>query len=104
MSSLFKKCPNCGRRFEVEHTGEKLEKTEVKTENITVFEPLQKPGAIVGANVQTIEVIPGPGAVAKETRVVATEEDTFQESFTCKHCGYSWTQKKVREKELGTPE
>ncbi|MDA4122863.1 MAG: hypothetical protein OK456_06770 [Thaumarchaeota archaeon] len=119
MATLFKKCPSCGRRFEVKHIGEKLEKTEDRTETIQTAEALSDPVSPPAdwtpqsetyssrrsdiANADTIEVEPGQAnasfAMGKEDIVI--REDTYQETYRCSHCGYQWTEEHVKDKTLG---
>ena len=117
MSTFFKKCPSCGRRFEVKHTGETLEKTEIKTETITradalsrPTDPLSNPGYVTEreslSRSDHIDIAPGGaggtvGGVAVGTEEVEVEEKTFLEAYKCSHCGYSWTEERVKDKELG---
>ncbi len=104
------KCPSCGKRFEVEHKGETLEKSELNTETVSKITPLSRGGrrnpffeqdreAIAHADYIDVQPVIGGLAVGKEE--VRTEVDTYLESYTCKNCGYQWTEKRVKEKRLG---
>lgn len=99
------KCPSCGRRFRVKHTGERLENREIKSETITKSE--LTPGALSGEEpgekIQSIEILPLPGAgsVLEEKEEAEVEEDTYTESYVCRHCGHKWTQKVTRHRRLG---
>ena len=104
MPSLLIKCPSCGRRFRVKHTGETLEKTEVRPETITTVEPFESPGVLggqePGERVEGIDIEPGGGGFVEEKGQVEVEEDTYLESYVCKHCGYKWTQEVTKHKTL----
>jgi len=111
LSNLFKKCPSCGRRFEVKHTGEVLLKSEKQTETIQTAHALSSPtNPYLGSGYDqdrgevadsTIDIQPGNASVATGTEEVTVEEDTYQESYKCSHCGYEWTEDRVKDKALG---
>ncbi len=117
MPTIFKKCPNCGRRFEVKHVGEKLEKSERQTETVETSRALSSPGApYVGRDygdesqeirdADSIDVQPGVGGtgfggIVRGKEDVAIEEDTYLESYKCSHCGHEWTEEVVKDKSLG---
>jgi DNA-directed RNA polymerase subunit RPC12/RpoP len=94
--TIFKKCPNCGKRFEVEHTGESVErKSEVVMEEkvISPASLLASPQSpMLGPSVQS----PPPVRVAE-----SIEEDEYTETYKCKHCGHVWTEKHDEVEDLG---
>jgi transposase-like protein len=96
MPTLFRKCPSCGKRFEVKHTGETVEKkTEVVTEERTVSAP-----SVMAANSLTLPL--NPSVNPQTVRVAESiEEDDYTEAYKCKHCGYSWTEKHEEVEDLG---
>jgi DNA-directed RNA polymerase subunit RPC12/RpoP len=92
--TVFKKCPNCGKRFEVEHTGESVVKrTGVVTE--------EKP--VSSASLTTLASPPDDPVELPPTVMVAEEieEDDYTETYKCKHCGHVWTEKHAIVKDLG---
>jgi DNA-directed RNA polymerase subunit RPC12/RpoP len=97
MPTIFKKCPNCGKRFEVEHTGESVEKkTEVVTE-----ERLITPPSMIVANSMT-PLLNTPISNPPTVKVAELiEEDEYTEAYKCKHCGHVWTEKHEEVEDLG---
>jgi uncharacterized Zn finger protein len=97
MPTIFKKCPNCGKRFEVEHTGESVErKTEVVTEEKLISNP-----SMMAPNPMTPLLdtpYSNPPAVMVDELL---EEDEYTESYKCKHCGHVWTEKHEEVEDLG---
>jgi DNA-directed RNA polymerase subunit RPC12/RpoP len=102
MSTFFKKCPSCGKRFEVKHTGEELAKSEVKTEDVNVNLSLNTPFQWSHeASTDTIDVEPGAlGPIAQGKRTIEKQEDTYTEDYQCKHCGYRWKEERVKGKHV----
>ncbi|MDA4137353.1 MAG: hypothetical protein OK449_10205 [Thaumarchaeota archaeon] len=97
MPTIFKKCPNCGKRFEVEHTGESVErKTEVVTEEKLISTP-----SMMAPNPMT-PVLDTPYSNPPTVMVdELIEEDEYTESYKCKHCGHVWTEKHEEVADLG---
>ena len=96
MSTFFKKCPNCGKRFEVEHTVETVEKKEeLLPEERTVF-----PVAGI-ASAYPIPVAEPPGLTTKVKEEEIVEDDIYTETYKCKHCGHVWTEQREKIKHLG---
>jgi transposase-like protein len=97
MPTIFKKCPNCGKRFEVEHTGESVErKKEVVTEEKLISSP-----SMMVSNPMT-PMLDTP--MSNPPTVMVTElieEDEYTESYKCKHCGHVWTEKHEEVEDLG---
>jgi predicted RNA-binding Zn-ribbon protein involved in translation (DUF1610 family) len=95
--ALLKKCPNCGKRFDVEHTGETVEsKKELVPEEVVVIPPTIVAGATPIAVANTLAN--NPPTIRRETLV---QEDEYTESYTCKHCGHVWTETHEKVKDLG---
>jgi predicted RNA-binding Zn-ribbon protein involved in translation (DUF1610 family) len=93
--ALFKKCPNCGKRFEVRHVAEKVEKKqEVIPEQKTLLMPS-------GIGVAYPLPPPTESSVPKINVEEAMEEDDYAETYTCTHCGYQWTETSEKTKDLG---
>jgi hypothetical protein len=100
MPALFKKCPSCGRRFEVKHTGEELEKHDVGEETLHIAIPLRPRGSLrYEAPGDRINIRPA-GSIGYGERKVTTEVDTYNETYTCKNCGNQWTEKHVKSKRM----
>lgn len=96
MPTFLKKCPSCGKRFEVEHTGESVKKKmDVVTEEKTVL-----PASAMAANSLTLPL--NPSMSPATVRVAESiEEDEYTEAYKCKHCGYAWTEKHEEVEDLG---
>lgn len=97
MPTVFKKCPNCGKRFEVERTGKSVEKkTELVEEEKTI-----SPQAVVASYsrfpIGTPPMNEAPHVMVDEL----IEEDEYTETYKCKHCGHVWTEKHEVVKDLG---
>jgi transposase-like protein len=103
MSTLLKRCPKCGKRFELEHTGEKVEKKqEFVPEVVTVAPQTIVAGALPSAAASTLTNSPP----VREREIAIEERDEYTESYKCKHCGYTWTEthEKVKDKIIDGPE
>lgn len=99
MATFLKKCPKCGKRFEVERTGETMQKkTDLAQEDGEVIPPTIVAGGIPIAAASTLSN--NPPVIRHET--VIKEEEEFTETYECKHCGHIWTEthEKVKEKEV----
>jgi len=95
--AFFKKCPNCGKRFEVERTGESVEKAE----ELVPVEQAVIPQTIVNgaAPIAVANTVANQPPVVKNRTLV--EEDQYTDSYKCKHCGYVWTEMHEKIKDLG---
>jgi DNA-directed RNA polymerase subunit M/transcription elongation factor TFIIS len=93
--ALFKKCPSCGKRFEVKHTSETV---ETKERLIPEQKEYLEPAGLAAA-------YPIPPRRPDEVPVTQVEEDieeeTFFETYTCTHCGHVWTETKEKVKDRG---
>jgi predicted RNA-binding Zn-ribbon protein involved in translation (DUF1610 family) len=93
--ALLKRCPNCGKLFEVEHTRESVEKTKELVPEATMV-----PQTIVhGAT--PIEVPDALMSHPSTGHLVVVEQDKYTESYVCKHCGHAWNERQEKTKELG---
>ena len=102
MPTFFKKCPSCGKRFEVKRTGEELERRDVSQETVRTTIPLRPRGSWrYEAPGDRINIRPD-GSTAYGERRITREADTYDETYTCKHCGNRWTEKRVKKKQLYT--
>lgn len=93
---LFKKCPKCGKRFDVKHIAEKVEeKKELIPEEKTYLEPA---GVAVAYPIPP----PRPKEIAPKVEVEeVVDEKIYVETYTCTHCGYTWTETREKSKDLG---
>lgn len=94
MPTVFKKCPMCGKRFEVEHTGESVEK---KTDVVTEEKPVPTPSLMAPVSLPDIPVKPPPTVTVAEQ----IEEDDYTETYKCRHCGHVWTEERSVVEDLG---
>ncbi len=94
MSTVFKKCPMCGKRFEIEHTGERVEK---RTDVVVEEKPVPTPSLMARATLPDIPAKPPP------TVMVAEEigEYDYTETYRCRHCDHVWTEKHSVVEDLG---
>jgi DNA-directed RNA polymerase subunit RPC12/RpoP len=78
--TFFRRCPSCGRRFEIRLVNKKLissEQLDSKVEQYTptsVFAPV-----IVESNVPLV-----------------VEVDDFGYTYRCKHCGHQWSEDRFK--------
>ena len=94
MPTVFKKCPSCGKRFEVEHTGETVEK---KTDVVTEEKAVSAPSLMPSISLPDVPVEPAPMVMVAEQ----VEEDDYTETYKCKRCGHVWTEKHAVVEDLG---
>ena len=85
--SFFRRCPNCGRRFEIRLVGKKLVESESIEEQRTIDSTNR--GYFGGYARSPLEV--------EETVPTYVEIEKFQYAYKCKHCGHQWVE--IREKE-----
>jgi len=85
IQTLFRRCPNCGRRFEIKL----VNKTLVDSEEITENRPLRADefSASPDAYLDLDEMVPS-----------VVEIEKFQYAYRCKHCGHQWAE--IKEKEV----
>jgi DNA-directed RNA polymerase subunit RPC12/RpoP len=87
VETFFRRCPSCGRRFEIQLVSKKL----VESERIKEEMPINNYAS------EWPETFLPVGE--DEPAVVDVEE--FQYAYKCKHCGHEWAEKReetVREK------
>jgi predicted RNA-binding Zn-ribbon protein involved in translation (DUF1610 family) len=98
LPTFLKKCPNCGKRFEVERVGEsEASKEEDVLSETAVSESRDAVGSASPISVtENMQLPTSPGSHLD----VEVEEDKI-ESFKCNHCGYTWKEKHVKMDELG---
>ena len=88
ISTFFRHCPSCGRRFEIRLTKKELEKEE--SEVIVPNAP-----RAWGSRGWTM------GIELRENEPVLIDIKEFNYSYMCKHCGHQWAE--LHEKETRKP-
>jgi DNA-directed RNA polymerase subunit RPC12/RpoP len=88
IETFFRRCPNCGRRFEIKLVGKKL----VDSQSISVSKP------VLGDYFSG-----GPDSYLElsETEPVTIAVEKFQYAYKCKHCGHQWVEIKEQEYKEG---
>lgn len=96
MSTFLKRCPSCGKHFEVRRTA----KTVTKKDEVV---PETKTRSAFAASAAAYSVSPAdPKAMRTEVGVEEElEEDTYTETFKCRHCGHTWTETHEKVKDRG---
>jgi predicted RNA-binding Zn-ribbon protein involved in translation (DUF1610 family) len=96
MPVRFRKCPNCGTRFEMERTAESVEKKE----DLVPEEKTVLPVAGVAGS-YPVHVV-DPAAMTENVTVdEVVEEDVYTERYRCKHCGHVWTERFEKVRHVG---
>ena len=96
--ALLKKCPKCGKRFDVEHTTESVEKKKELVPEQTVSLP-----ETMIAGVTPITVTNAPSSQRRMFQhETLREEDDYMESYVCKRCGYTWTEMFEKTRDVGS--
>ena len=86
IETLFRRCPNCGRRFEIRLVGKEL----IDSETIKETRPIEA---------DYFSGSPGSYLELGETEPVYVDVEKFQYSYKCKHCGHQWVEIKEKEDE-----
>jgi len=93
MPTFLMKCPKCGKHFDVERTSEQV---ETKEEVVTV----NKAQELMKENIGPVYV---PSAIDELDELSDSEEEHMvaekvihEETFRCKHCGYTWTESREK--------
>jgi predicted RNA-binding Zn-ribbon protein involved in translation (DUF1610 family) len=98
LPTFLKKCPNCGKRFEVERVAEsESAKEEDVLSETAVSESRDAVGPASPISVTENMQLPTSSGAHLDVEV----EDEKIESFKCKHCGYTWTEKHEKMNDLG---
>jgi hypothetical protein len=109
ITTFFRHCPSCGRRFEIRLIGKSLVGTEKDTYPTTssgydeYTYPLLRSryGNVISP---TPFELGGPGRsfVELEEKVrVTVERKEFQYAYKCKHCGHRWAEERFEETQPG---
>ncbi|MGD0145988.1 MAG: hypothetical protein ABSB53_03935 [Nitrososphaerales archaeon] len=102
VTTFFRHCPSCGRRFEVKLVGRNLVGTKRSdylstrpgTSSMTYL-AAQRPGMGLTRNAGQA-AYDGYAAPVEQVRVTVERKD-FQHSYKCKHCGHQWIEKRSEE-------
>jgi len=85
IETFFRRCPNCGRRFEVRLVGKKMVDSESIKENLPV-------------NADYFGGYGGSFLEVGETEPAIIDVEKFQYAYKCKHCGHQWVE--IKDKDL----
>lgn len=80
ISTFFRHCPSCRKKFEISLVSEKLLDTKRRTEGPT--HPVTP--MFFGAGISPLEV--------EQNVPITVEVKDFQYTYRCKHCGHVWTE------------
>jgi DNA-directed RNA polymerase subunit RPC12/RpoP len=94
VSSFFRHCPSCGRRFHIKLVSKKL--VDVKRE--TVEKKVVNPSAIsaMGGSVFGAPSTFAPVLLQYSIPAEVDIED-FQYQYKCSHCGHEWSENRIEE-------
>lgn len=87
--TIFRRCPSCGKRFEIRITGKELVKEELVQDALRVPTGIPPKAAVLWSQVLPLS----------EDKPVLVDVKDFQYSYQCKHCGLKWIE--MREEEGG---
>jgi DNA-directed RNA polymerase subunit RPC12/RpoP len=92
VKTFFRKCPECGHRFEVKETEKKLENTEAHTEEYDERQGLPP--------VDTSRYIRQGGvAYTASKKPVTVIRKEYRLTYRCSRCGHEWAEKEVDERQ-----
>jgi len=86
IETFFRRCPNCGKRFEIRLVSKEL----IDSESIKEERPI---------NSDFFGGYPGSYVQVGETEPVYVDVEKFKYSYKCKHCGHQWVEIKEKEDE-----
>ena len=89
--TFFRHCPACGKRFEIRLVKKELEKDEAHPEDIPRASAPNLTGPAAGMGAFTFVPV-----VLDENMPSMVDNEEFDYTYKCKHCGHTWTE--VREK------
>jgi DNA-directed RNA polymerase subunit RPC12/RpoP len=84
IKTFFRRCPNCGKRFEIKLVGKKLVSSQSIPESLPPNQDF-----VAGYAASYLEV--------GETEPAVIEVENFQYAYKCKHCGHQWVEIKEQE-------
>lgn len=85
VKDFFRTCPSCGRRFHITLVDSKLLEERKNTQVI-------KQGVAAATSVKNVSII-----TVEEDVPVTIDIKDFQYTYRCKHCGYTWSEKREKE-------
>ncbi|MGP8124615.1 MAG: hypothetical protein ACLQEQ_01955 [Nitrososphaerales archaeon] len=92
ITTFFRHCPSCGRRFEIRLVGRNLvgtaKNTYPKARTAHFVYPVQRGG--YGGPI-------GMSTELDENVQVTVERKEFQYAYKCKHCGHQWAEERFEE-------
>lgn len=101
VTTFFRHCPSCGRRFEIRLVSKDLVSTEREDYPTTRVGTSSWTHAAARAglgNVRSTSQTIWDSHVELEEKVrVTVERKGFQYAFRCKHCGHQWIEKRSEE-------
>jgi len=86
IETFFRRCPNCGRRFEIRLVSKEL----IDSESLKETRPIAA-DYFSGSPESYVEL--------SDTEPVYVDIAKFQYSYKCKHCGHQWVEIKEEEEE-----
>jgi hypothetical protein len=86
VSTFFRRCPQCGRRFELRITRKELEGDEENVSNV--------PRADLSAmgNITSKPPTRMTRTLMEEGVPILVYDQEFRYSYKCKHCGHEWSE------------
>ena len=87
VSTFFRHCPSCGKRFEIRLVSKKLVDDKKTNENVneTAVAPVGFGGMGGGYGL-------GSYSYVEESVPLTIEVEDFNYTYKCKHCGHVWTE------------
>ena len=89
IKTLFRFCPQCGRRFHIKLVSKKLVNLQRETVESKTAVPIM--GSRFGSMGSPAPIIVQTG------EPVTIDVEEFQYAYRCKHCGHEWSEKRVEE-------
>jgi len=97
VSTLFRHCPSCGKRFEIRLVSKKLVGERKTTQEVK--QAAVVPGGLGMGGITGFGGAYGMGSYTyvEENVPLSIDVEDFNYTYKCKHCGHIWTE--LREKE-----
>jgi hypothetical protein len=112
ITTFFRHCPSCGRRFEIrlvskepfrsesfsekdEHAKGSLSRRDVAA----LAGSLSSPGGISGSSSRPY----GQGTIVQEDKPSIIDVEEFQYDYKCKHCGHQWSEVHETDRRMKEP-
>ena len=90
VSSFFRHCPSCGRRFHIKLVSKKL--VDVKRETVEKTSSVMSSGTGTGMYGYSTRPV-----IVMEAAPVEVDIEDFHYQYKCGHCGHEWTENRVEE-------